>query len=326
MEEKYQKTNYKVLILTGMISLAAAVGGSLLVERLTEEKLSLSYEMTASETFGSANGNIRITNIEVNNQGSKSVDDIVLSLSLQDGSIDEFKVNGIPANSYVVDKKKNKLIFSSKYINPEELFSVQLLLKNSQTTDFLPSIDLRGRGVIGKQAVKEEKNSIFASIGIALAAISIFMAFLSSRKTSSKILDVTGLSKSLSDIEDSHHGEQRDIVAYILGINGLQKEADEVRFIKRDISYWSISDHLVEKWIESRDSERMTKGAESLNELIGYAGIREDSVRLIKTGIARLYSELGNIVAVEKITNELASDESQVIKQRLNKASLLENA
>jgi len=321
-----QKTNYKALIATGLISLAVAVGGNIVVNKLSEENLSLSYELTASETFGGSNGNIRISNIEISNNGTKSIDDVVLSISLQEGVIDDHKVNGIPANSYAVDKKNDKLILNTKYINPEEKFYIQLLLSNPQNSDFLPLVDLRGRGVIGKQAIKKSGDSFLSSIATAIAALGVFASFLTFRKTRSRILDTDLIRASFSDIGETHSGDQRDIFAYILGINGLKKEADEIRFIERDISYWSISDHLVELWCGTKDSELMIKGATALNELIAYARIREDSVKLIQTGIARLYAEAGNPAAVQKVIETFKNEKDEVIKSRLVKSGLLENA
>lgn len=320
-EVEIQKTNYKALIITGLISLAVAVVGNLLINKFSEETLSLSYEIVASETFGSSNGNIKISTIEIVNQGTKSIDDIVVSINLQEGSIEEYKVKGIPTNSYTIDKKENKFTLNTKYINPTEQFYIQLLLKNQMNNDFLPSVDLRGRGIIGKQATKDEKESFLSSISTAMIAIGAFLGFLSINTIRSKILD----SDSLSTIKDVHYDEQRDIFAYVLSINELNDDADEIRLITRKISYWSIADHLTQKWIISGDKDLMTKGCNTLKELIEYAGIQKDSILLIKSNILRLSQSLGNIESEDTILNELKNNNSNVIKKRLQNIDYLKN-
>lgn len=320
-EVEIQKTNYKALIFTGLISLAVAVVGNLLINKFSEETLSLSYEIVASETFGSSNGNIKIATVEIMNQGTKSIDDIVVTINLQEGSIEEYKVKGIPANSYTIDKKENKFILNTKYINPTEQFYIQLLLKNQMNNDFLPSVDLRGRGIIGKQAIKDEKESFLSSISTAMIAIIAFLGFLSVNTIRGRILD----SDSLSTIKDVHYDEQRDTFAYVLSINELNDDADEIRLITRKISYWSIADHLTQKWIISGDKDLMTKGCNTLKELIEYAGIQKDSILLIKSNILRLSQSLGNIESEDTILSELKNNNSNVIKKRLQNINYLKN-
>ncbi|EJL6264453.1 hypothetical protein NMS06_003456 [Vibrio cholerae] len=310
-----QVTNYKALIITGIISLAVAIGGNLAVNWLSAEKMSLSYDLSTSETFSSSSGNIKISTLKVENTGSKSVDEVVLSLSMTTGEIKEFKVSGMPANLYTINRKDTQIVMQSKYLNAGDSFSIQLLTQATEQRDFLPTVDLRGRGVIGKLVEKGKANSFFDTITTSIAAIGVFAAFIATEQKNKLPL--------VSDTNGKHSGEQRDVVAYILGVNGLNLYANEIRMFPRDISYWSLADHLCEKWIDSGDKEVQRKGAASLIELIGYARIAEESITLIKTSVVRLSQESGSLSDSDPILLELKSSKSDVVQQRLAKLGVL---
>ncbi|EIJ0971067.1 hypothetical protein LH716_004149 [Vibrio vulnificus] len=308
-----QVTNYKALLVTGLISLAVAVGGNLVVNWLTAEKMALGYDLSTSETFSSSNGNIKITTLKINNSGSKSIDEVVLSISMTTGSIQEFKVSGIPANLYSISSKPNQVVMQSKYLNAGESYTIQLLTQATDQVDFLPSIDLRGRGVIGKLVQKNDGSSLLDVVTTATAAITIFAAFFSFKIRSGNSL--------ASDIIDGHSGEQRDVVAYVLGVNGLSDDANDVRMLSRKISYWSIADYLCEKWIQSNDPDLQNKGAMSLKDLISYGSISPDSITLIKTCIVRLNHASGS-ASDESLLLELQKSKSDVVKHRIEKAGV----
>jgi len=328
-----QKTNYKALIVTGLISLAVAVGGNMLVNRLSEEKLLLAYDLTASETFDSSSGNIRIATVSVSNDGSKSIDDISLTIDLPNGEITEHKVTGLPTNSYAIDKTDSKLALTTKYLNPTEDFSIQLLLSNPQNTDFLPFVDLRGRGTLGAQVVKEEKNSLLEIFGTAAAALSVAMLLLSSRFSRTRIIKAGEFERKIRELEeerdklgDKHGAEQRDVVAYVLSIMSLTKDAEEVRYIPRDISYWSICDHLTQKWIDTDEKSICLSGAKALERLVDYASIHDQSILLIKSNIARLYKYAGEEEKSHSLVEEVLGSESGVIRFRVSEFTNADDA
>ncbi len=320
-----QKTNYKALIITGVISLAVAVGGNILVNKLSEERLSLVYDLTASATFNSSGGNIKITNVSIANNGGKSIDDISLIIDLPEGNIEEFKLNGLPPNSYNIDQKPNKLILTAKYLNPNEEFFIQLLLNNPKKAEFLPFVDLRGRGTIGSQVVKEEKNSLLETIVTAIAALTTAMVFFSS-KSIRKITLGSDIPIGIVGLGDKHSDEQRDVVAYVLSNNSLNSNADEIRNITRDISYWSICDLLTQKWVDSGDKELCRQGAKTLEDLVGYASINPGSLLLIQSNIARLYKEAGNESEAQKFIDEILKSNSGVIRARVSNIEISNNA
>ena len=321
-----QKTNYKALIITGVISLAVAVGGNILVNKLSEEKLLLTYDLTVSETFSSSKKNIRIATVTVSNSGSKSIDDVSLTVELPDGNIQEHKISGLPVNSYNIDKKKSKLALTTKYLNPEENFYIQLLLNNPKEIEFLPFIDLRGRGTLGTQVVKHKKNALLEMILTIMVALTTAMLFLRFKSYRTKIFGLDYIDSKLSDLGDKHGDEQRDVVAYILSMMSLGTYADEIRYIPREISYWSICDHLTQKWLDTGDKTKYMEGAKALEKLIDYAQINDQSILLIKSNIARLYKEAGDINKSKSIIDEILLSGSGVIQSRVSNLDITQNS
>jgi len=313
------KTNYKALVLTGIVSLAVAVGGNMLVNKFTEEKLLLAYDLVVSETFTSENGNIRIATLSIINDGSKSIDDVSLNVDLPNGDIQEYKLTGLQPNSYSIDKKDTKVVLFTKFLNPTETFSLQLLLNNPNKKEFLPFVDLRGRGVLGSQVVKEERSSLSESFLSAAIALATAMIVLSQGRIRRKILspDMETRLEKLESLGDKHSDEQRDVTAYILSVSNLGADAVEVRSIQRKIAYWSICDHLTQKWLETGDINIYRKGAIALERLIDYAGIADKSKLLIKSNIAALYKASGQSEKADNLIKEIMASKSGVIAKRV---------
>lgn len=321
MSENQKTTiNYKALIVTGLISLGVAVIGSLLVNYLTEERISLGYDLSASEVFSGSSSNLRIVNILVKNEGTKSVDDVTLSIRIDKGEIQEDKIIGLMPNTYRIEKTAEKIALSTEFINPEEEFNIQLLLKNDTSNDFLPSIDLRGRGVIGKQIEKKQKNSFLDRMLPAILALTTAFTFFLSKKSRSKVLNI---SESITFGRDNKHSDdQRDVASYILAVRGLREDSLEIRNYYREISYWSICDHLTQKWMASQDKIICLKGAQALDALIGYAAIADSSLLLIKANIAQLYNFADHTDKAKSYTSELTAGNYLVVNTRLANAGL----
>tara|TARA_Y100000310_G_scaffold139998_1_gene139351 strand:- start:967 stop:1947 length:981 start_codon:yes stop_codon:yes gene_type:complete len=317
-----QKTsiNYKALIITGLISLGVAVIGSLLVNYLTEERISLGYDLSASEVFSGSSSNLRIVNILVKNEGTKSIDDVTLSIRIDKGEIQEDKIIGLMPNTYKIERTIEKIALSTEFINPEEEFNIQLLLKNDTSNDFLPSIDLRGRGVIGKQIEKKQKNSFLDTMLPAILALTTAFTFFLSKTSRSKVLNI---SEGITFGRDNKHADdQRDVVSYILAAQGLREDSIEIRNYSRNISYWSICDYLTQKWMASEDKVTCLKGAQALDALIDYAAISDSSLLLIKTNIAQLYNFAEHTDKAKSYAAELTKGNYLVVNTRLANAGL----
>jgi hypothetical protein len=302
-----ENINIRSIVLTGVISLIVAVSGTWIVNKLSSEKMLLEYDISSSEVFESKNGKMQISTITIINSGIKNIDDISASISINSGNISEYKVVGLHKDSYLSELKNNELSFSLKYLNPTEKFNIQLLMTNSSDSNFSPKTDIRARGVIGKQKeFDKEKGLIGTFISALLGIISVLISFLVLLKLRPNAL-----------YTKQHSDDQRDVMAYILGATGLVEYAQEVRNIPREISYWSLSDDLTEKWLHTNNKDICLEGAKALERLIDYASMANTSVMLVHTNIASLYRFAENLEKSNQFIELAANSKHEVIKKRL---------
>ena len=117
---------------------------------------------------------------------------------------------------------------------------------------------------------------------------------------------------------DIHRGDQRDIFAYVLSVCGFHTESDNILHWPREWSYWSISDYLTGKWLAThpQDKELLKRGAESFERLLQYAGIHEQSARIIELNAARLYlCAQDSTRAKERIKNAVQKKDAVILKR-----------
>lgn len=316
-KEQVPSVNYKNIFITGFISLLVAVLGSLLINKITAEKLGLEYEIVTSEVFSASSGNVQIATIYIGNHGTKNIDDVTATVATNGGVIKEYKIIGLHKDAYNSRLEKNEVDLSAKFLNPDEKFNIQLLLSGDKASNFLPKIDLRGRGVIGKpKKVSNDSALINLIVPAAFGILAVYFVPLLRRKFFPQI-----------GYTSQHSDDPRDVVAYILGISGLIDEAKEIRMIDRDISYWSICDYLSEKWISEGDKEKCLLGAQTLEKLIDYASISDTSEMLVHTCISNLYKKASNSEKSNAAAHKAFETRHKVIEKRLNHSEIdVENA
>src|SRR5207249_4971052 len=137
------------------------------------------------------------------------------------------------------------------FLNPAENLSIHLLLGSSISSTALPEVEVRAKGVTGKEETKDTQQGFASDIlslgGAAFAAISTLLATFTL---------ITRRLKLHSELKmDQDDDDQRDIASYLLGIHGFQEEAHELRRSVRTMAYWSIADDLVERLLRSRDPD-----------------------------------------------------------------------
>ena len=114
-----------------------------------------------------------------------------------------------------------------------------------------------------------------------------------------------------------HSDDQRDVVAYVLGANEFRKEAEDLRHSVRRLSYWSIVDELTERWLNTDDSEVMTRGVAVLDQLLAYASMQPSSRDLVRFNIARLLLRLGDSDRLKREIANLPTSKSALVSRRL---------
>lgn len=309
MPKKISDSNsLKGVILTGIVSLIVGIAVGLILNYFSEtlQKKKLEYEVVSSESFSGSQQKIAILALEVSNNGKKELEDLSCNISWQGANLLEHKIVGISDFEKNVQTKNNSLHLISKYFNPNESFSLQLLM--SPTGDKLnaPVVEIRAKGIKGTEKSKTvtKKSKLEDLFGVVLAVFSSLIAFVS-------------ISFKRKLLFSRHSDDQRDIVAFIAGKYGFSQEADKIRFADRRLSYWGVSDYLTEQCVNSGDEKTIERGINALCDLVNYAGIAEGSQLIIHFNIAKLYCELNNSEKIKEHISKAKVDSNKILQKRI---------
>ena len=298
-----------ILVITGVISLSVGVGSGMLLDFFRLEGLSLQYTINSAEMFPGEQ-TTGIVSVDMANVGRREVNDVFCRIEVPLGRIREHKVVGLLGSNEVISTTESAVEIRIPFFNPNDQFSVHLLLNpHSQTLPLAPVVDLRGRGVTGTQKVEPEgreldlfQSTLPASVAIVVFVLSVPLVLLRMRA----IPSVFG-----------HSDDQRDIVAYVLGANEFRREAEDLRHSVRRLSYWSIVDELTERWLNTDDSEVMTRGVAVLDQLLAYALMHQSSKYLVRFNIARLLLRLEDSDRLKREIANLPASKFSLVSRRL---------
>lgn len=322
-QAKSNKINIRVILLTGLISLTVGVGSGLLINYLTEKRAKLTYDITTQEVFSGQLNNIGIFALRIANDGKREIEQILCHLSFPAGKITEKRIVGIPESARTLIGDGKEIEVNVPFLNPGEQFSIQILLAEVTQPLARPTIEVRGKGILGKQAESEKSSQgpakeifpiIISAVGALLTAV-FFIRKVFVRKVIIKDFDEL-IGKTID--ETGHHGDQRDTLAYALEMKSLSEEAQAIRESPRDLTYWASSDALCNKWLRLGDADRLRSGIEALNFLINYAAIHDSSQRIIMLNMARLSIFLKDVEQARKYLKIAKEKKDIIIEKRIN--------
>lgn len=302
------------LVIGGLVSLIVGVGTGYLVNWLGEKRQLLTYDITSVQAFPGQKERVGIVSVRIANKGQKELEDIQGGVQFSDAEVRELTFQGLPPSSINSQKSATGTEFRVPFLNPGENFSVQALVRPKGDALQTPSVNIRAKGVVGtldtETGKKSDRPKYIELLSLAAATMGALVAAMSILFRRLRMIMESSL--------ENHHGDQRDIFAYILGVSDLHAESENILHWSREWSYWSISDYLTEMWItnHSNDKELLKRGASSFAKLLQYASINEQSVRLIELNAARLYlSAQEPTLAKERIRNAVLKKDLVVMKR-----------
>jgi len=320
-KENTKKGTLSTILITGLVSLAVGIGSGLLINYFTEKRPKLTYDITTQEVFTGQINNIGIFAFRVSNDGKQEIEKLLCHLKFSEGKITERRVGGVPVSARTVVGSDDEIEVSVPFLNPNEHFSVQVLLGNVKQPLVRPSIEIRGKGVIGKEIVsskssKKSFSEIFPLLSVALVTL------LTALITLKSLMDrrLKNLSEMLDEKEEpTKHasGDQRDTIAFALDTKALYEDAKMIREWPRELPYWAASDSLCNKWLISKDHDRIKKGIESLDFLVDYAEIADASKRIIFLNMAKLAFAVDNLDLSKKYLSDALLEQDDFIKKRI---------
>ncbi|WP_322685282.1 hypothetical protein [Nostoc sp. DedQUE07] len=296
------------IIVSAILSLIVSTTSGVIVFRINDKKTDLNYNVISSATFSGQTQNTAIVAVVVNNSSEKELEKIRIIIPLGNAKLIEPKIIGLQFGSYSQNINPKQVEINVPYLNPKESFSIQLLLTLSYPSWSVnnSSISVRGKGITATLASSVDKNKDFLGIlsSFVVGVLSVFIYISTYFFSASKI--------------DKHNDDQRDIVAYILGVYGFYKEASQLRNLQREITYWSIADSVAEQCLQSGDPATVQRGIDCLSSLLSYAYIHEDSELLIKYNLARLAATTTDLKLARDYLEEARKGNNSVINMRIN--------
>jgi|SRR5438876_4412698 len=309
-EDTSRGGRYLIVIVTGLISLGVGVGSGLLLDYLRSAPASLTYAITTSEAFAGQQARIGIVGVRIANPGRREAEGVRCSITVSGASIREHRIVGIPVADRTVRASDRELELATAFLNPGETVSLVLLLALDGEVLPRPVIDLRGKGIVGREetaavsAVPRPREILQLSVSALAALSTVLMAIL-------VVIPRLGFRKRHSD-------DQRDVLAYVLGLNGFVREAQELRATSRTVTYWATADDLTERWLKSGDKDVIQRGLAALETLLEYAQIATPSQWLIRTAMARLAVATGDLDRARRELRLAAASKHPVILKRID--------
>ncbi|MBT9613920.1 MAG: hypothetical protein IV108_11725 [Burkholderiales bacterium] len=313
-------SKFTILIFSGVLSVIVGVASGYGVNWLSEKKAELTYDITSIQAFPGQE-RIGIVAVRISNSGKKELENIDATVRFSDAEVKEVLFQGLTPQ--MSTKERSNVRFQIPFLNATEGFSVQILVSPNSQALQQPTVDLRAKGAIGipsdrsageKSSSSKDLLTLIASAAATVLALmtAVMIKLRTSNVSFSEI--VSGITKPAT----GHSGDQRDVFAYVLGFCGLTGEANLIRGWPRDLSYWSISDLLTDRWIAEGDEKNIRAGIAGFDQLVGYAELVPSSIRIIQLNIARLYIALNDLPSARKYLSLATNSEDLVISKRIN--------
>lgn len=299
---------------TGIISLVVGVASGLLLDYFRSKQPNLEYTTITTSVFSGPSENLAIVTIDIENTGKKELEDLVSRIQWTGAELRESKVTGLPPEKIKERKEPGSLTISSDYLNPEEKLRLDLLLTLTESALRDPEIEVRAKGLVGKEKKREESRKKSA---LPATVLSVLVALLTAFGLLPEVFKRFRGKRRNSEYTTSHRDDQRDVTAYILDVHGLHAEASALRHAQREMSYWSITDELTQKMLDGGDESKMRNLAESFEHLMDYAAIAETSCFLVNYNLARIHLRLGDAEKATSKLKEAYKENHEVIAKRI---------
>jgi hypothetical protein len=237
--------NWAAIIVGGVISIVVGVAIALILDYVRTSANKLEYEILSSSEFSGQQQKIGMLAIQVQNSGRHELEFIYARIELKDATILESKTSDFPTKGLTEVKTTNAYTVELPYLNPSERGRILLLVNLNGNSLQNPSVELRAKGVVGRErsieqaGPKDQKSKITLVVEAAFATV-----------TTAIILARFLRMRGKSGYTNSHSDDQRDVAAFVFEMSGLPEEAAAFRALMRHIPYWSLADAMTQAALE----------------------------------------------------------------------------
>jgi len=301
--------NWKQNLTTAIITILVTVIGGMALYYIQFRKPKLEYSYDKILPFEGSEENLNIYHISIRNSGNEVSKEVISHISIEPANIKSYQITSKTLISYTDTLIDNKIELKIKSLNPEESTKISILGVSNSSFPNEPTIKLRADGVNGEISNSDlkldtnEPEMLFSLL--TLTAVSVSFFFLVFKRVVSNVIDKEG----------KHHDEQNEVLAYLCGIHGIDKQADRYLKLNRKTSYWSEMDRLTSLGINSKNKDVAEKFKFVLIDLLDYAKMANTSKGIGYYNLARIEKYLGN----EKNSEEYQDKAKEFIPKLLDK-------
>jgi hypothetical protein len=309
------------IVLTAFFTVIAG----LVIWWATKDKLSLTYKVTASDSFPSQSGNSKYFVINIKNDGNKIAEDLVVEITFNSGKIAVAKITDDKIITDVILDNVS-IRFKVPMLNPKEEINCITTI-DMVITPQMPSISIRAKGAAAKEKNESVStwnliNSITGGITIGVLAFFIgqlLFAYINKDATSNNSkLDSLSLQnetiiKSLDNrleetkkeidkiVQEEKLGkpDRVETIFSILNKAGLANKFPKlISNSNEDISYIGASFFLVHEYI--KDVSNKEKYINALKGIINVGGIAPSTKGMIYYLIAKIEQHSNNPIIADE--------------------------
>ena len=297
------RTNGVSVIVTALATGIVTILSTLTLSAIQNRSPSLIYTTIESIPFADGIEYTGIYHVVINNDGKKEVENVTTNIRLHEANITSFQIQSALGITYSDSLLPNQLDLFFPLLNPTEEVRISLLASSLDSLPQKPEVALRARGVTGKLRSPQDDSSfqfskVIPSLLGAFTGIGFMYFMLRTR---------LGLSKL-------HRSDQRKILAYICSLNEKHDEAEYYYTHAHEVHYWSESDRLTNKAINSREYD---SAISILQSLINYAALKRASKAIVLSNLARLEARKDDKKSAKEYLKQALKISKRRIKPRI---------
>jgi hypothetical protein len=287
--------------MSGLVSLVVGVATSQLISYFESNRTKLQFSVISKSSFVGKSKTVGVFAIEIKNKGDKDLEDVQATLKWPDQTIitDATLTARGEASPLTIKPDKPNVEAKIARLNPNESDEIAVLLDFTKGNPLAePNIFAEAKDVTGVKV--DRSDSRLQTIW--LPAISGFMGIL--------------CFVVLRFFTGSPVGrDTRDVMSFLLGLEGLTDKAREIVSLPRQVSYCALSDYVTQT--AQNDVEKIRKHINCMKNLMSYAALDGMSKSIIQYNLARLHAKSGNVKDAKELLKLAYAAQRKLIRRRI---------
>jgi hypothetical protein len=296
-------------LMIAVVASLAGVGANAALSWYQARAPELVYAAPGTIPFVGSDKQLAVYQITITNRGKRSVKDMSCYIEVPGAHVDQTHIDADKSAQISETATSSGSRVNDAELNPGEKVVVSILVSSSVSLPPRPTVSLRASGVMGKEETNAspaggESNWGFTVLASFAAGLSIIVVLTRSIRKSRQ-------SAVSSPEGEKHSGDQRQILGYLFGLNGLIAECERVLSLPIETSYWAEADRMSTIVLSNFNAESAARYKSVLEGLLKYGAVADESQGIISFNIARIAARMGH--------NNVAEEHLKMAKKKMGK-------